>query len=78
MWSAQATNNFFILQILTTCFGPYGPSSSDNYRNDIQYFQFFKILILPQYIYYFQEYEAIYWFLIYIYVILRKLEIYNS
>jgi hypothetical protein len=37
MWSTNATNNFFILQNLTTCFGPYGPSSGDNYRNDIQY-----------------------------------------
>jgi hypothetical protein len=37
MWSAKATNNFFIPQNLTTCFGPYGPSSSDNYRKDIQY-----------------------------------------
>jgi hypothetical protein len=36
MWSANATNNFVILQNLTTCFGPYGPSSGDNYRNDIQ------------------------------------------
>jgi hypothetical protein len=34
MWSANATNNFFILQNLTTCFGPYGPSSGDNYHND--------------------------------------------
>jgi hypothetical protein len=37
MWSANATNNFFILQNLTTCFGPHGPSSGDNYLNDIQY-----------------------------------------
>jgi hypothetical protein len=36
MWSANATN-FFIPQNLTTCFGPYGPSSGDNYRTDIQY-----------------------------------------
>jgi hypothetical protein len=40
VWSANATNNFFILQNLTTCFGPYGPSSGDNYRNDIQYVLF--------------------------------------
>jgi hypothetical protein len=37
MWSANETNNFVILQNLTTYFGPYGPSSGDNYRNDIQY-----------------------------------------
>jgi hypothetical protein len=55
MWSANATNNFFILQNLTTCFGPYGPSSGDNYRNDIQYvlFQRFSFVVvylkLPQY-----------------------------
>jgi hypothetical protein len=30
IWSAIATNNFFIIQILTTCFGPYGPSSGEN------------------------------------------------
>jgi hypothetical protein len=58
MWSAKATNNFFILQNLTTCLGPYGPSSGDNYRNDIQYVLFFKILILLQYIHYIQDYEA--------------------
>jgi hypothetical protein len=40
MWSANATNNFFIPQNLTTSFGPYGPSSGDNYRNDIQYVLF--------------------------------------
>jgi hypothetical protein len=40
MWSANATNNFFIPQNLTRCFGPYGPSSSDSYRNDIQYVLF--------------------------------------
>jgi hypothetical protein len=39
MWSANATNNF-IPQNLTTCFGPYGPSSRDNYRNDVQYMLF--------------------------------------
>jgi hypothetical protein len=53
MWSANATNSSFILQNLTTCFAPYGPSSSDNYRNDIQYVLFSKILILLQYIHYF-------------------------
>jgi hypothetical protein len=36
-------NNLFILQNLATCFGPYGPSSGDNYRNDIQYVLFLKI-----------------------------------
>jgi hypothetical protein len=77
MWSANATNNFFILQNLTTCFGPYGPSSGDNYRNDIQYVLFFNILILPQYIHYFHDYEAIYCFLIYIYTILRRFKVYN-
>jgi hypothetical protein len=46
MWSANATNNFFIHQNLTTCFGPYGPSSGDNYRNDLQYVLFLKNLIL--------------------------------
>jgi hypothetical protein len=30
IWSAIAANNFFILQVLTTCFGPYGPSSGEN------------------------------------------------
>jgi hypothetical protein len=40
MWSTNTTNNFFILQNLTTCFGPYGPSSGDNYHNDIQYVLF--------------------------------------
>jgi hypothetical protein len=74
MWSVNATNNFFILQNLTTCFGPYGPSSRDN-RNDIQYMLFSKILILPQYIHYFRDYESIYCFLIYIYTILRKFKI---
>jgi hypothetical protein len=37
IWSATATNNFFILQILTTCFGPYGPSSCDTYQHQISY-----------------------------------------
>jgi hypothetical protein len=69
MWSANATNNFFILQNLTTCFGPYGPSSSDNYRNDIQYVLFSKILILLQYIYYIHDYEA--------YLLLLNLYLYN-
>jgi hypothetical protein len=45
MWSANATNNFFILQNLTTCFGPYGPSAGDNYRNDIQYLFFRRFSI---------------------------------
>jgi hypothetical protein len=40
MWSANATNNFFILQNFTKCFGLYGQSSGDNYRNDIQYVLF--------------------------------------
>jgi hypothetical protein len=40
MWSSNATNNFFILQNLTTYFGLYGPSSGDNYLNDIQYVLF--------------------------------------
>jgi hypothetical protein len=62
MWSANATNNFFILQNLITYFGPYGPSSGDNYRNDIQYVLFSKIPILPQYIHYIHDYEAIYYF----------------
>jgi hypothetical protein len=35
--------------------GPYEPSSGDNYRNDIQYVLFFKILILLQYIHYFHR-----------------------
>jgi hypothetical protein len=77
MRSANATNNFFVLQNLTTCFSPYGPSSGDNYRNDIQYVLFLKNLILSQYIHYFHDYEAIYCFLIYIYTILRKFKIYN-
>jgi hypothetical protein len=58
MWSANATNNFFILQNLTTWFGPYGSSSGDNYRNDIQYVLFLKTLILLQYIHYIHNYEA--------------------
>jgi hypothetical protein len=45
MWSANATNNFFIPQNLTTYFGPYGPSSGDNYRNGIQ-FVLFRIFSL--------------------------------
>jgi hypothetical protein len=77
MWSAKETNNFFILQNLTTCFGPYGPSSSDNYRNGIQYVLFFKIFIIPHYIHYIHDYEAIYCLLIYIYTILMKFKIYN-
>jgi hypothetical protein len=67
MWSANATNNFFNLQNLTTLY----------YRNDIQYVLFLKILILLQYIHYFRDYKAIYCFLIYIYTILRKFKIYN-
>jgi hypothetical protein len=47
MWSANATN-FFILQNHTTYFGLYGPSSGDNYRNDIQYVFVSQILILLQ------------------------------
>jgi hypothetical protein len=58
MWSANATNNFFILPNLTACFGPYGPSSGDNYRNDIQYVLFLKIPILLQYIHHFHDYEV--------------------
>jgi hypothetical protein len=58
MWSANATNIFFIPQNLTTCFGPYGPYSGDNYRNDIQYVLFSKMLILLQYIHYNYDYEA--------------------
>jgi hypothetical protein len=30
IWSAIATNNLFFAQNLTTCFGPYGPSSGEN------------------------------------------------
>jgi hypothetical protein len=69
MWSANATNNFFILQNFTTCFGPHGPSSGDNYRNDIQYVLFLKILILLQYIHYIHDYEA--------YLLLLNLYLYN-
>jgi hypothetical protein len=69
MWSANATNNFFILQNLTTCFDPYGPSSGDNYRNDIQYVLFLKILILLQHIHYIHDYEA--------YLLLLNLYLYN-
>jgi hypothetical protein len=77
MWSANATNNFFILQNLTTCFCPYGLSSGDNYRNYIQYVLFLMIFILLQYIHYIHDYEAIYCFLIYIYTVLRKFKIYS-
>jgi hypothetical protein len=45
MWSENATNNFFILQNLTTCFGSYGPSSCDNYRNDIKYVLYFMCIL---------------------------------
>jgi hypothetical protein len=69
MWSANATNNFFILQNLTTYFGPYGPSSSYNYRNDIQYVLFFKNLIILQYTHYIYDYEA--------YLLLLNLFLYN-
>jgi hypothetical protein len=69
MWSANAINNFFILQNLTTGFGPYGPSSGDNYRNDIQYVLFLKILIILQYIHYIHEYEA--------YLVLLNLYLYS-
>jgi hypothetical protein len=68
MWSANATNNFFILQNLTTCFGPYGPSSSDT---------FLKILTLLQHIHNFYKCEAIYCFLICMYTMLRKFKIHN-
>jgi hypothetical protein len=69
MWSANATSNFFILQNLTTCFGPYGPSSGDNYRNDIQYVLFSKILTLLQYIHCIYDCEA--------YLLLLNLYLYN-
>jgi hypothetical protein len=58
-------------------FRPLRAIFGDNYRNDIQYVLFSKILILLQYIHYFHDYEAIYCFLIYIYAILRKFKIYN-
>jgi hypothetical protein len=67
MWSANLTNNFFIIQNLTTCFGPYEPSSGDNYRNDIRVLS--KILILLQYIHYIHDYEA--------YLLLLNLYLYN-
>jgi hypothetical protein len=56
MWSANATNNFFIPQNLATYFGPYGPSSGDNYRNGaIRVVS--NILILLQYIHYIHNYN---------------------
>jgi hypothetical protein len=69
MWSANTANNFFIPQNLTTCSGLYGPSSGDNYRNDIQYVLFLKILILLQYIHYIHGYGA--------YLLLLNLYLYN-
>jgi hypothetical protein len=72
MWSANANNNFFILQNLSTCFGPYGPSSSDNYRNDIQYVLFRRISFYCNTSIIFMTMMLIYCFLIYIYTILRQ------
>jgi hypothetical protein len=66
MWSANTTNKFFILLNLTTCIGPYGPSSGDNYRNDIQYvlFRRFSFYCNPSII--FMTLRLIYCFLIYL------------
>jgi hypothetical protein len=77
MWSANATNNFFILQNLTTCFDPYRPSSGDNYRNDIQYVLFRRFSLYCNTSIIFMAMRLIYCFLIYIYTILRKFKIYN-
>jgi hypothetical protein len=77
MWSANATNNFFILQNLTTCFGPYGPFSGDNYRNDIQYVLFRRFSFYCNTSTIFMTMRLIYCFLIYIYTILRKFKIYH-
>jgi hypothetical protein len=54
MWSANATNNFFILQNLATCFGPYGPSSGDKYRNYIHDYEAY-LLLLNLYLYNIEE-----------------------
>jgi hypothetical protein len=75
MWSANATNNYFILQNLTTCFGSYGPSSSDNYRKDIQYVLFRRFSFYCNTSIIFMTMRLIYCFLIYIYTILRKFNI---
>jgi hypothetical protein len=72
MWSANATNNFFILQNLTTYFGPYGPSSGDNYRNDIQYVLFRRFSFYCNTSIIFMAMKLIYCVLINIYTILRK------
>jgi hypothetical protein len=72
MWSANGNNDFFILQNLTTCFDPYGPSSGDNYRNDIQYVLFRRFSFYCNTSIIFRTMRLIYCFLIYIYTILRK------
>jgi hypothetical protein len=72
MWSANATNNFFIPQNLTTCFGPYGPSSGDNFCNDIQYVLFRSFSFFCNTSVIFMTMRLIYCFLIYIYTILKK------
>jgi hypothetical protein len=69
MWSENATNNFFILQNLTTCFGPYGPSSGDNFCNDIQYVLFRRVSFYCNTSIVFRTMRLIYCFLIYIYTI---------
>jgi hypothetical protein len=73
MCSSNATNYFFIPQNLTTCFGPYGPpSSSDKYRNDIQYVLFRRFSFHCNTSIIFMTMRLIYCFLIYIYTVLRK------
>jgi hypothetical protein len=57
------TNFFFIPQNLTTCFGPYGPSSGDNYRNDIQYVLFRRFSFYCNASIVFKAMRLIYWFL---------------
>jgi hypothetical protein len=50
----QLTTSLF-LKNLTTCFGPYGPSSSDNFRNGIQY------VLIKDYDYEYNGWIAVEW-----------------
>jgi hypothetical protein len=53
-------------------FRPYGPSSGDNYRNDIQYMLFRRFSFYCNTSIIFMAMRLIYCFLIYIYTVLRK------
>jgi hypothetical protein len=67
----QLTTSLFLKTSLHVS-APYGPSSGDNYRNDIQYVLFRRFSFYCNTSIIFMAMRLIYCFLIYIYTILRN------